>query len=359
MSVYILIILFFAWFYARLYTISDSKLFRNREDYYCWILYAILIFISAFRGETVGADTPGYMYDYLSLSEYSFKGVLSKYVDYEGFYISAWVCNKLGMPLQLWLGLVSATYIIPVGLLIRRFSKDKLFGILCFLTMGAFSFSLAGLKQTVAMGFLILGFLCITDKRIVLGIIFSIWAYFCHKTSLVFLLLYPFYFLRKAKASRILLVVICVMVLFFARSLLTGLLTYMDDERYMSYLESERVYSSTTFIFYLTLLLISFIFQGRQVYSEDRSTMLFLTNVSILCVVVQTLSFISASAFRISLFFLPFFGIYISNALHGNSRNIVRYLVMAMVIFFFLYTGRKASYHFIWEGIHVEESPLV
>ena len=108
--------------------------------------------------------------------------------------------------------------------------------------------------------------------------------------------------------------------------------------------------SPASIALYLFLLIISRFSNNRQQSVSPHVTD-FLYNVSVVCVVAQTLAFISASAFRVSLYFLPFFGIFISNALSNRSQKTIRYIVMFIIIFYFLYTERNFGYHFIWEGV--------
>ena len=116
----------------------------------------------------------------------------------------------------------------------------------------------------------------------------------------------------------------------------------------MTYLEEDSVYSPTTLIFYIIILVITLMFSANKKHSHDEDLTNFLFAVSTVCMAFQSFAFVSASAFRVSLYFLPFFGIYIPNALDNKSKTYVKVIIACMIIFYFLYTNRDFVYKFCW-----------
>lgn len=359
MFIYILVILLILFLRTQLSSIGNVSVYRKTENRYLSVVCWVLILISALRGETVGADTVMYMHEYLNMDSQSYAEILRD-KDYVGFYLPAKILANLNIPLQIWLGLVAMTYVLPVTALIRRYSNDKLYAMLCFYLMGAFSFSLAGLKQTMAMGLLLVGLLAFLDKKYFYAILFSAWAYYCHKTCVVFVVAYPLYYFRNYKHYYMVLIPVIVFVIVFFKEFLIFGLEQLESERYSAYLELEedRIYSSTTLIFYLTLLVVSFLFMDKKAQNEQAQTLRFYFGMSACCMAFQTFAFVSASAFRISLYFLPFFAILLSDSFDDKKRKYIKIITALMIIFFFVYTNRHGSsispYHFIWEGVTVK-----
>ena len=348
MLIYILITILILLFRGMLVTINTPDYYRKKERQYSIVLYAILIFISAVRSQTVGADTPGYVSEYINIHQYNFQDLLVEYKDFEGFYILAWICKLLHFPVQLWLGIVATLYIVPVAALINKYSTDKLYSIMCFFLMGAFTFSLAGLKQSVAMGMSIMAYLCIIEKRYLYTILFGIFAFLCHKTSIIFLFAFPIYYLRNNRYFYAIVISMSALILVYHRELLIYMTETINDQRYMAYLNSSRSYSAVTLIYYLLMLSMPFLLSYKN-NSRFLNSNKVLFGMSAMCTSFQSFAFVSPSAFRLALYFLPFFGIYIPNILVGRYSNFIKVGIMLMLIFYFFYTGRHSQYHFFWE----------
>lgn len=356
MFIYLFIVALILIFKLDLTRYKNLIVYRNKENTYSNILFVIILFISTLRGSSVGTDTLGYMLSYYDMANYSFSDIFIKYGDYLGYYLPCKAFSLFNAPLQIWLGFVSGFYLLSIWKLINRFSTDKLFSILCFFLMGAYSFSLAGLKQTVAMASMIFAFLALYDKKYLRMAFFIIWAYFSHMSSLIFLFAIPIFFVKGMKSFYKMLIVSILIIIFSYRTILIYFTEAINSDRYMTYLEDEKVYSAVTFIFYLVLFFIAFLNKKSYDYKYENESKVFFA-LSALCVSFQTFSFVSASAFRLSLYYLPFFALILPNSVaycnDKAKKQIIKLVLGLMIIFFFVYTNRNGSstvpYTFIWE----------
>lgn len=319
----------------------------------CWIL----VLLAALRGSTVGTDTIGYFENYQSISKLSFAEVLIRYKDFPGYFLLAKTCSFLHLPIQILLGIVEGIYVFAVYKFINRFSKGKLYSILCFMMIGLYSFSLAGLKQTLSMAFVLLYFMSLIDKKYFKTVLFALIAYFCHHSSLIFVFGVILYYMRNLKLYYLYLLVVVIVVLLGTEFLWTSLLSLLENEHYTSlYMENEG-YSSTTMVFYGFCLLCLYLF-SRNYMKQKLGEARVIFGFSTLAFAFQAFAFVSSAAFRLSFFFLPFMVVGFPNVFNcvgnANTKSIVKFVVAFMIVFVFVYTNRNGGsivpYRFFWQS---------
>ena len=87
MLLYLFIILVILFLRLILSEYTNPVLYKRSEKIYCTLIYIVLIFVSAFRADSVGTDTLSYINDYAGLGTLSLSDVIEQYEDYEGFYV--------------------------------------------------------------------------------------------------------------------------------------------------------------------------------------------------------------------------------------------------------------------------------
>lgn len=356
MLIYIIVILLILAFQINLSGLKAIVLRNKTENRYLKIICWVLVLLAALRGITVGTDTLGYWPEYLSLSSKSVSEVLSQYADYPGYYILAKVCSLLKMPIQILFGIVEWIYVYAIYVFIKRYSSNKLFSILCFMMIGLYAFSLAGLKQVLSMAFVLFYYMALEDKRYVHAVLLAIIAYFCHHVSLIFLAGVVLYYLRNSRLFYLYLVLMSLLVFLLPQFLWNEMLSLLDNDHYSEVYSGDEGYSTTTMIIYGVLLAILITFSGRYrrlMPSESR----IMLGMSTLAFVLQEFSFVSSAAFRLSFYFLPFMIVAFPNAFSHFSKRENRQLaeigVELILIFVFVYTNRNGGsivpYKFFWQ----------
>lgn len=356
MLVYIIVIVLIIFFQLSLPSREMEERRDKIEAGYLKVICLILTLLAALRGVTVGTDTLSYMPEYLNMSSISFVDIFERYSDYPGYYLLAKTCSLLHFPVQVLFGLVEGIYVLAIYRFIMRYSSDKLYSIMGFMVIGLFAFSMAGLKQTLAMAFVLLYHLDLCDNKYIRAIVFAIVAYFCHKVSLIFLAGVALYYIRNFRFFYMYLFVIAAIVLLGTQFIWGELLSLLENDHYSLY-ESDEGYSSTSMIIYGVLLAILFLFSGqyRRLRAEDAKIML---GMSTFAFVFQAFSFVSSATFRLSFFFLPFMVVAFPNDFNcirnAELRRWVRIGVEVILIFVFIYTNRKGGsivpYKFFWQG---------
>ena len=356
MLIYILVIFLILIFQKRVssYTRGEEK--DKIEMQYLRIVCWILVLLAAFRGITVGTDTAHYWPEYLNMPNRTISDLLEQYADYPGYYLFAKVCSLLHLPIQVLFGLVEGLYVYAIYKFINRYSVEKLYSILGFTVIGLFSFSMAGLKQTMAMAFVLLYYMDLNDKKYIRAILYAVAAYYCHHVSLIFLAGVALYYMRNLKFFYVYLAIVVVVVLWGTNFIWRGMLSLLENDHYSELYKADEGYSSTSMIIYGVLLAILFLFSGRysRVMKDDSRIMLGMTTLAF---AFQAFSFVSSAAFRLSFFFLPFMIVAFPNdfnCIHdAEMRKWAKIGVEILLIFIFIYTNRNGGsvvpYRFFWQ----------
>lgn len=330
---------------------ENSRTREKAERYMCFLAYAALIFLAAFRSENVGADTGGYINDYDNIVHLNYSEIVSKYASYWAFYSLMKIFSMMKLPLWTFFGIVEFVYISSIARLINRYSKDKLYSIILFVVL-LYSFSLAGMKQVFAMGLMLYSFIEYLDKRYIRAIALTVLAYFSHPVAMIFLFAYLLYVIKEK--SYFFLVIFGIVLLFVVGSMTTmaSFVSYLGNDHFELYLEKSEAYSSVVLIFYLLLLISALPFYK----SYCKTTMpkgMARFELGCICVAcsLQYLAFFSPNLFRLAYLYTPFYLILLPNAFSSQSGNVsqmAKYIVLFGAIFFYAYSSRNFIYTMSW-----------
>ena len=302
-----------------------------------------------FRGESVGADTSDYITDYKDMSIMTFRDILENYKGYQGYYVLSKVFSILDLPYYVWFGFVELVLVSAIARFINKYSNDKLFSILIFITTGFFMFSLAGLKQTLAMGFVFHAYIDFVEKHYLRFLALNVLAYTIHIVALLGDLIIIFYIIRNRRVYYPIFVVLLFSILFGGMYLVSSLTKIIGNDHYGStYLNTGHSYSGTTLYFYLFVLGCTIPF--LKSYLKDNSIAKVALVGSMLVCAFQYLSSYSASLFRLAYCFMPFFIVLIPNVFSIKNptlqQQVFGLLTIFVVIFFCLYTHRNFVFTF-------------
>lgn len=356
MLIYLIVVLLILFFQNQVQGIQSQVRREKTEDRYLRIVCWILVLLAALRGSSVGTDTIAYVQDYEVIAFYSLTEVMAKTSDYPGYYLLSKICSLLHLPVQVLFGIVEGIYVYSIYKFTNRYSEEKLYTILCFEMIGLYAFSLAGLKQTLSMAFVLFYYMALMDKKYIRTAVLAVVAYLCHHASLIFLFGVALYLIRSWKVYYWALAGLVLFSLFGTNFLWTNMLVLMDNEHYSELYMADEGYSNTTMIFYGVLLLMLFLFSGN--YREQRKgEARIVLGMSTLAFVFQAFSLISSTAFRLSYYFLPLMIVGFPNASNkiGNkdTEKMVKFAVAFMIIFFFAYSNRNGGsivpYKFFWQ----------
>lgn len=320
------------------------------ETLFCNFAYLLMILLAMFRGDSVGADTAKYINDYQEMSLMSFSDIFEDYAGYEGYYLLSKIFSLIGIPYFVWFGFIEFMLIWSLSRYINKFSKDRLYSIILFVTTGLFMFSLAGLKQTLGLAIMMHAFMDLVDKKYIRSALFVLIAYFTHPVSLLSLLAFIIYILRNKKILLPLILFISLFVCAGGLYTTTLMVNILGNDHFEMYLEVNDSYTKSTLYLYCLLLICTLPWIIKS-YKKDIAPKVELGCVILACS-FQYLASFSPSLFRLAYAFLPFLFVYVPNSycLSRSSSlesSVVKYCVLGGTIFFSLYSNRSLIFTFM------------
>lgn len=351
MFIIFLFILLLLAFRILIEVIPCSEVIKHKiESFFCFVSYCVIIILAMFRSSNVGADTLSYIEDYHEMSLMNFSDIINEYRGYEGYYLLSKLFSMMHMPCYIWFGFVEFILVFAIARFFNKFSSDRLYSIILFLTTGLFMFSLAGLKQTLAMSLLLHAYIDFVDKKFARSCLLIVFAYFVHPASLIALFAFIIYLLRKTKFVIPVLLLIVLLVCVGGLSTASWFVTILGNDHFEMYLEADSSYTMSTLFLYCLICLCTLPYIVKYYRSGFNS------KVEISCVILtcafQYLASLSPSLFRLSFPLLPFLFVYVPNSFElidhkVPERLILKFCALIGPILFFAYSNRSLVFSFI------------
>ena len=196
-----------------------SFIFKNNKKVIISLIVVACLFmwcLSSFKSTSIGTDTPVYLEWYANGKNFS-SIMTYRDVGY-GFY--QFICANLNIPWNLFLALSFSVLYIGVGLYAYYFSKYPLLMIFIVYTFALFYFSLSGIRQSMSVGFCLIGMTLFRKKKIinwVLCYLFFLIAILFHRAAIV-IVIYPLLsMLKLTKKSFYYLLILTIVLVIFSK----------------------------------------------------------------------------------------------------------------------------------------------
>ena len=353
-----------ALFVALLVSVTDcrsndelmiQRTFHMRKATYNFIFICLIFtfwFLTAFRGSSIGNDTPPYLYFYREIVK---SGINKSWQIELGYQYFCLLLSKIN-PSPQFLLIVSATICYGTcGIYIYKKSKNILFSsvlLFCF----AFSFFASGIRQAIAMAIVLIAYSKIKDGKKLFPIILIIFAATFHVSALIALLWFAHRIIPKDPISVILLAMV-VSLLAALGSLDSMLMTVL--EKYQAYFEADNVGTGRLGIAYYAFraaVFYSFIYIASRENKEAHSIEI---SNAILLLITVCLGF-SVNAFsRASLYYLLAMVADIPNEFNSGkikNRDMWILIIGIVMIAYFMVTlilrpewNNLYPYEFYWD----------
>lgn len=195
----------------------------------CLIMFSIYGLRNTFR---IGGDSTNTYYGgFLATGRFSWEELMALEIRNKGYY----VMNKLmfsltGGDYQLYISLLAAFIMVSLGYIVYEYSPNPLQSFLYYIGLLFFTFHFSALKQSAAMGVLMLAFDQIFKKRPVLFVLLVALAGTFHFPALVFL---PAYWLAKIHLGRgylFFLALLLIVVYLFRNQIINFMMSLYEDE---------------------------------------------------------------------------------------------------------------------------------
>lgn len=286
---------------------------RGKRKALC-VLYCLQwILLSGLRAYTVGADTFAYkIYHFDVTYATPWNRLFSLFSEYlhggggikdPGYAIFEKICQVfIGNHYTMYLLVIACVFTIPMGRWIYKYSENICLSFMIYSALFYSFFAITGHRQTVASALVIfVGYECMKKNKIIPLLLVHLVAFFIHKSSICFIILY---FARFIKINKLYWTVSTALIVFsfiFRNQFMTLLGDLMEYESYAEQLEGAGTYTFTFFL--LTIYAVAMILYSRIPPNVDFD---YSVIAMTLAVIFTPLTFVHPAAMRVVQYFSIF-----------------------------------------------------
>ncbi len=332
--------------------------FGNNPKLLFYVVAIVLSVIPAFRSimETKVDDLINYRNLYLRLPFVSYDKLWTEYINEDlkdyGFSAASKVLADWGVSVETWMNIIGIIFAIPFTYFIYKYSKNMYTSSLMLLSL-MFSFTLTGLRQTVALGGILLAYKWIIDKKPIKFIITVLIAACFHSTAILFL---PAYWLAKLTVGIkqfVMIGISFVLSTVFPGVFRNLIVTFSWNEQMEMYAERTVGLTWSGFIINLLIYIFCFVFASkinikskleREVYSKFMSLMA----IGLMFLAIST---VVAEAFRMSYYFNMCSVVVVANTVEDlkdeKDKKILKFVLPIVFVLYMLITSPYTGLIFI------------
>ena len=293
----------FIFFFILLYWYLMKNEGDNDIIKYNNVIVFLFFLIIGLRNEAIYNDTYGYVYNFREIQDMSISQIMDRWPKDTFFYILSRILHPFLLHnYTLWLLLIGAVYIFPLGLIVRKYSVNPMYSWTCFIFLGLMMFVMAGLRQAVALGLVSIAFLNLMNNKRVYFFFYVALAYLFHGTSLIFLILYPLRNIPFTVKAFIIYLLSFILLLVMGSTVLSSVISLVgeNDNRYLAY--GENLQGSTfTYLLQQALLILPSLYILKEKWHEPHVSLFF--HAGMIGLLLVSLSPVIAEMFRLSMYF--------------------------------------------------------
>lgn len=305
---------------------------NNKNKKLFLLICFILLIMSCFREKHIGVDSISY-YEYGEILEkMSFNQVLINNIWVEkGYSFYSKLIMILGEPYFILL-ITSLITLIIIYRFCYIYSANYIYSLFLFQGLMYYYDTMNILRQYLAVSICLLAYRSLLTNNKVKFAIMIIIAYFFHKTSIIFLLLYIIKDIKLTK-KRIKIIIILVLVIYLSISKLLTIVTTIFPF-YRNYLELEHYndFNLGNRIFFIKDLILGFWLYSLEFFKtrEERIQMW-------IVILATTISFFSIKLgilLRMQLYFSIFYIVIIPNAIYSQKSklSVVKLKIIGIIL---------------------------
>lgn len=348
MTIYYILIIFVGL--ISFFTINMKNKYK-RNKIIIILCSTMIIIIQWLRKITVGVDLSGYIPALSLAKDMNFLGG-DKLFNYElGYSLYSQFFVRLGVSNQIYLLIVAITIMIPISYTIIKNSKMPGTSIYIYITLGFFTFTFSGIRQSIALAITFFSFKYIKERKFLKFIICIILAILFHKSAIVFTFAYPLYNV-KIKSKDFFIIIPMFILVFIFKSQVFSLL-YKFYRGFDGEVEGTNAY--TMLIVMIFILILSYMF-GRNIKENLKFNAY--KNYMIITIFIQVFASQSNVAMRAGYYYYIFVILLIPEVIRSQKDLKTRVfatsiLIITLIFFFQLTTGNGylnvSPYYFYWE----------
>lgn len=313
---------------------SRKGLFDEKHSNFSIVLFfAIWCVMLALRSTKCGADLVNYEVLFYHTQNLEFSDVFIYHPIEQLFFVFSWLVAQVNSDFRFFIVITACLCSGVIGWFYWKESEIAPLTILLFVTNAPFIMFYSGLRQSLAMLFILPAYYFTKRKRIIPFVLIVLLATYFHTSAIVMLFLYPIYHIPlKSKHFAIALgFVVCFFVL---NSQIFNEVLPVLGERYIErYGTIQETNGFAMWAFFVVFLVISFVLPNERKMTHELSG---LRNILVLMVLIQGFAPVHTLAMRMNYYFIMLFPIIIPKILNRPKEgweNIAQFTKWGLVIF--------------------------
>ena len=314
---------------------------RDQKKLFLIISIFLLFLLMGLRSYNIGTDTYSYCMNYLENSFISWRDIFCREFSLGNSNYGFFTLNKLIyliFPENYTFYLVSISGIVSFSIykFMRKFSKNYLMSLIILLSLGFIFFFMSGIKQTLAISFILLSYIKLKEEKYLKFILMVFLAASFHNTALIVLSVLG---VQKFKIKKIYFLLVPSMIVFsilFQRKIVYFLQKMVSGGKYATY-GTDYVSTNNLTGLYIQciILLVTFILVGYRL-RQDKELEFYVSIYSI-GIFFQTLTPVIAEFFRISMYFSVISCVMLPYAILNSKYRQKKFIIGIMILFFIFY----------------------
>lgn len=338
-------------FFANNLSKKEIKLFNKKNVIMVLFLFLFLLFIFSFRSSNVTGDTPSYVSNFIDIDPNSFSLNLFLTSNEPLFYVLNYVVRSFTSNYSIFLLFCSLPLIIGICLLFYNCSDDSFVSIVLFTALGILTFCMAGLRQSIAIGFCLIAYIFAEKRKFIPYIILILIGCLFHNSCIFFL---PVYFLKKIKVTYFQWILI-IAGLVIGITKWSGLQVFTailgDNHSYYTEVGNSSL-NYTMFFVQLALFIFCWIFRKEYLKNNENGKLLF--NMAFIGLAFQAMVPALGLLFRASFFYSFSLCLLVPGILKSIKNIKYKYLfywgiVCVAILFCFISQDCFSYYEFFWQ----------
>ena len=253
------------------------------------------------------------------------------------FYVLLSLLGKVTDNYSVLFAIVAALFTITVWVYIYKYSDDPVLSVIVLLAFNLYQFSLTGMRQTIAISFVVLAIMAVHEEKKIIPYIWVLIASLFHSSALVCLII-PILSKIRLSTVAIRIAAIPLVICFVFRNSIAGILVELVSERGYGIDLSTSGYTMMLVAF--ILFLMAALFVEEYAYFDEKYHISYM--LLIVAVFFETLVTAQNIFFRIAFYFLIVLITVVPNvaerAINDNSRKILKvglYVVLSVQYLFY------------------------
>lgn len=334
----------------------------NRKTYIC-ICFALLVFVNAFKGLSVGSDTQTYYQKYIECCHASWSETWNNFIqtywygqgDYdEGYTVYTKFVQIFSKDFIFFMFFSSMLSVIPLGIILYKYCNhivELMFAFVFYITLIYNGGSMLS-RQQIATVFLFMSFLYVLKDRYFWSFVLIGIAYFMHKSSVIFAVvpLIARFAPKITKPLHFIAFLLIPIAIVFSSQILILAAGFLGSEQYVKYAETEFG-GGITFVVLMELLSLICYLGFRKDYLRQNDFARKIYIMAPFFTFFAPLILRDGVFIRLSKYFHVFIAVMIPLAfgqLFKKSSVNIAYFVVIVILIVYTYMG-SGRYYFIWQ----------